>query len=119
MTVDHALMTRAASVWRALIVAYPGTFEAVYGSDPLPIWVAAIATLTDEQCRLGCTEIAKQAVGRTFPCNLTEFETACRSGSPSRPLQGRRPYEPDSPVARPEVRDRHLASIRAKLGMAP
>lgn len=115
---DHTLMKRAADVWRGLDEVYQGNFTAVYGDDPAPIWVAAIATLTDEQCRQGVERI-KQRRNLAMPCSLTEFETACRASS-APPMQSHRPpaYAP-KPTCNPAVRDLHLASIKAKLGMAP
>ena len=117
---DHTLMRRAAEVWRGLTEAFGEKFQTVYGQDPAPIWVSAIATLTDEQCRIG-VEAMKMRLNRTFPCNLTEFETACRANSQSRPHHGGGSGAISSParsyaaVARPEIRDQYLARVRARL----
>jgi hypothetical protein len=70
-------------VWSSMVELYGPAFTAAYGDSPSHLWQAAIAELTDDECRNGLTSLARQA--REYPANLTQFVAACRppkSGSP-------------------------------------
>lgn len=94
----------------------------VYGDKPSPLWLGAIAGLTDEECRAGLTRLAKQP--REFPANLTQFVAACRPPSGSPRFLGvpvttadvDRMLPPPDKRAKPEVIDGWLAKIRRKIG---
>lgn len=113
MSMDVA--RRAADVWRGL--SQDERFQAVYGQDPLPIWINAIALLTDAQCKHGVEVANKIADTSPFPVSLAEFEAACRevSGTGAPPARHQSYRQGHAPLARPETRERYLASIRERL----
>lgn len=99
---------------------YGPSFVAAYGDKASPLWSAAIAELTDDECRVGFLALAKQ--GREYPANLTQFVAACRPvkgvryyGTPTTPDELRR-LEP--PKAQPTVAERYLANMRRVVGAA-
>lgn len=59
-----------------MVELYGPAFVSAYGESPSPLWLAAIAGLSDEQCKTGLTALARQA--REYPANLTQFVAACR-----------------------------------------
>jgi hypothetical protein len=67
-------------VWSSMVELYGSAFTAAYGDEPSPLWAAAIAELSDEQCRKGLASLAREA--REYPANLTQFVAACRPKSP-------------------------------------
>ncbi len=104
-----------------MVELYGTAFVTAYGDSPSPIWLAAIAELTDDECRKGLTALARQA--REYPANLTQFVAACKPvtgsprylGVPITPdeIAGRLP--PPERLAKPEVIDSWLAKMRAKV----
>lgn len=107
-------------VWRSMVELYGPSFVAAYGEKPSPLWQAAISDLTDDECRIGLTSLAKQP--REYPANLTQFVAACRPakgvryyGTPTTPAELRRL---ELPKANPSVAERHLANMRRAVGAA-
>lgn len=103
---------------------YGTAFLTAYGEKPSPLWLAAISEMSDDDCRLALTTLAKQA--REYPANLTQFVAASRkqSGSPRYlgvPLdaEGWKRLGPPPPEQRasPEKIDSYLANMRRKLGV--
>ncbi len=99
---------------------YGPAFVSAYGDKASPLWSAAIADLTDDECRVGFASLAKQ--GREYPANLTQFVAACRPvkgvryyGTPTTPDELRR-LEP--PKARPSIAEQHIANMRRAVGAA-
>jgi hypothetical protein len=97
-----------------------GAFTAAYGDAPNPMWTAAIAKLTDDECRRGLGQLAKQA--REFPANLTQFVAACKHkppqsylGVPTTPDELRRALPAPDKQASPERVDSWIAKIRGRL----
>lgn len=104
-----------------MVELYGPAFTAAYGEHPSPLWLAAIAELTDDECCAGLVRLAKQA--REFPANLTQFVAACRPpkqegvrylGTPMTDEQKRALALPKPEVPREKI-DRYLASMRAKV----
>ena len=113
---------RASKVWRAMAELYGGGFVAAYGEQPTPLWLAAIAELSDKECRDGLTRLAKQA--REYPANLTQFVGACRPspgvrylGAPLTPQQYAELAPPPEKRASAEKIDGWLAKMRRTLGV--
>jgi hypothetical protein len=112
---------RAARVWLAMAELYGPAFAAAYGDKASPLWLAGIASLTDDQCRAGLTKLAKE--GREYPANLTQFMAACKPKSDGVRHLGRALTEaervallpPPDKLAKPEVIDSWLAKMRAKV----
>lgn len=111
-------------MWSSMVELYGSAFTAAYGEQPSPLWLSAIAELTDDECRKGLTKLAREA--REFPANLTQFVAACRppkSGSPrylGTPLTDEQKHAlalPKPEVPRERI-DGYLAKMRAKLGVA-
>jgi hypothetical protein len=121
---NSSAKARAVKVWLAMAELYGPAFAAAYGDQPSQLWLAAIAGLSDEQCRNGLTTLAKQA--REYPANLTQFVAACRppSGPPRYlgvPIDVNDPrlaLPPPSKQASPEKVDGWLAKIRGRLNGA-
>lgn len=109
---------RAARVWRAMTQMYGPAFSTAYGENPNPLWEAAIAKLTDDQCRTGLTKLAQEA--RSYPANLTEFVAACTRGDGVRYLGGPSSmYDPKRLEVQRASTDHvntRLANIRRALG---
>jgi hypothetical protein len=110
---------RAAIVWRSMVELFGPSFLTAYGDSPSPLWKAAISELSDDECRVGFTTLAKQA--REYPANLTQFVGACRPeklvrylGSPTSAAE-MRALEPPKPS--PSVAEKWLAEIRRNLGV--
>lgn len=98
---------------------YGPPFLSAYGEKPSPLWMAAISDLSDEECRVGLTTLARQA--REYPANLTQFVGACRPpkqvrflGTPTTPEQLRKQL-PAQKAPR-EVAERWLAEMRKTVG---
>jgi hypothetical protein len=72
-------LTRGALVWESMRLIYGPIFQNTYGDGPNAVWLAAIAGLTDDECRAGFAKLAQEL--RKFPPNLTEFIAACRPRS--------------------------------------
>lgn len=110
---------RAAAVWSSMVELYGSAFTSAYGESPSPLWLAAISELSDDECRVGLTALAKQA--REYPANLTQFVAACRPqklvhylGRPTTPERLMLEH-PRREVSR-EFIDRRLAEMRTRLG---
>lgn len=102
-----------------MVELYGPAFLSAYGDRPSPLWRSAIGELTDDECRVGLTVLAKQA--REYPANLTQFVAACRPqklvrylGRPTTPDELRK-LEPKP--SDPSIAERHLASMRKALGV--
>lgn len=102
---------------------YGPAFAAAYGDKPSPLWQAAISELSDDECRIGLTNLADEA--RDYPANLTQFVAACRPqksagvrflGNPITPADLDRMLPPPERRAKPEVIDGWLAKMRRTLG---
>ena len=114
--------TRAAAVWSSMVELYGPPFVTAYGEAPSPIWLAAIAELSDDECRAGLTRLARQP--REYPANLTQFVAACRPvtgsprylGTPITPDHESLALPPPDRRSRPEVIDGWIAKMRAKVG---
>lgn len=112
---------RAAKVWLAMAELYGPAFASAYGDKPSPLWLAAIAELTDEQCRDGLTRLAREP--REYPANLTQFVAACKPrdagvrflGVPLTEEQRRNLLPPPDQRAAPEKIDGYIAKMRAKV----
>jgi hypothetical protein len=114
-------MKRAALVWSSMVELYGTPFLTAYGESPSPIWLAAIADLTDDECRVGFASLAKQP--REYPVNLTQFIAACRPtqglrylGRPITVEERDKLLPPPDKLAKPEVIDSWIAKLRAKVG---
>jgi hypothetical protein len=86
------------------------------------LWLAAIAELTDDECRKGLTTLVRQA--REYPANLTQFMAACKPspgvrylGVPLTEEQKRELYLPRPQVPTEKI-DSWLAKMRRTLGVA-
>jgi hypothetical protein len=106
-----------------MVELYGTAFVTAYGESPSPIWLAAIAELTDDECRKGLTALARQA--REYPANLTQFVAACKPvtgsprylGVPVTPDEIAGTLPPPDRRAKPEIIDGWLAKMRSKLGV--
>jgi hypothetical protein len=104
-----------------MVELYGSAFVAAYGESPSPIWLSAIADLTDDECRAGLTRLALNP--REYPANLTQFVGACRPkgdgvrylGTPITPEQMARMLPPPDRRAKPEVIDSWIAKMRSRL----
>lgn len=100
---------------------YGPSFAAAYGDKASPLWLSAISSLTDDECRAGLTKLALQ--GRDYPANLTQFVAACKPQSPpvrylGVPLTDEQKAVlalPKPQVSREKI-DGYLAKMRAKVG---
>lgn len=101
---------------------YGPAFAAAYGDSPSPLWQRAIAELTDQQCRDGLTQLARDA--REYPANLTQFMAACLPpkspgvrylGTPVTSAELDRMLPPPEKRAKPEKIDYWIAKMRAKV----
>lgn len=99
---------------------YGTAFLVAYGDAPPRIWEAAIAGLTDAECRDGISRLAHEK--RQYPANLTEFVEACKR-KPIRYLGGQ-PTSPgalrrlEAPPADPKKVAAHIANMRRTVGAA-
>lgn len=102
---------------------YGGAFVATYGEQPTPLWMNAIAGLSDEQCRDGLSRLAREP--REWPANLTQFVAACFP--PKQPVRylGRPISESEratlylpKPVVDREKVDFYLAKMRRACGVS-
>lgn len=101
---------------------YGTAFLTAYGETPSPLWQAAIAEMTADDCRIALTNLARQP--REYPANLTQFVGASRpqSGSPrflGVPLDAEgwkrlAPPPPEQRASREKI-DGYLAKMRARL----
>lgn len=105
-----------------MVELYGNAFVVTYGESPSPLWLAAIAELTNDECRDGLTRLARQA--REFPCNLTQFVAACKPrdagvrylGVPTTPADISRALPPPNRQAKPEIIDSWIAKMRRTIG---
>jgi hypothetical protein len=104
-----------------MVELYGPAFNSAYGDSPSPLWQAAIAELTDHECRKGLTALARQA--KDYPANLTQFVAACRPqhgvrylGVPMTSEQLAALTPPPERRASAEKIDGWIAKMRAKVG---
>lgn len=105
-----------------MVELYGTAFLSAYGERPSPLWTAAIAELSDDECRRGFITLAKQA--REYPANLTQFVAACRPVSGSPHMLGpaitaedwARLIPPPEQRAAPEKIDSFIAKMRRSVG---
>jgi hypothetical protein len=109
-------------VWSSMVELYGPAFTAAYGDHPSHLWQAAIAELTDDECRAGLTTLARQA--REYPANLTQFVAACKPakgvrylGVPTTAAELDKLLPPPEKRATTEKIDGWLAKMRRTLGV--
>ena len=100
---------------------YGNAFIVAYGEQPTPLWLNAIAKLTDEQCKNGLSKLAKTP--REYPANLTQFVAAATYKRPQSTLgpptttealnRALPPPERQAPI---DKIDAYLANLRRLLG---
>jgi hypothetical protein len=109
-------------MWQALVQMYGSAVLTLYGDEhdaPCSMWRQALSRLTRDEAKKGLASLAREK--RTYPPNLTEVLEACRPkklvryyGVPETREQLQRRI---GVVKAPrEVVERHLQSIRSKLG---
>jgi hypothetical protein len=106
-----------------MTLLYGATFTRQYGDEPIPLWIDALATVTDGECAIAFAKL--RDTPREWPPNLTEFLGVCRNKSPGVrhlgvPLsdeQRANLLPAPGQIATPDTRDRYLASMRARLGV--
>lgn len=115
---------RADYVWAMLAELYGPKFLDDNGDAPTRMWKVAVMGLTDAQLQRGFARLLE--TGRKWPPNAPEFVAECRHTEPVRylgvPLTAEQMKNllpaPDK-QAKPETITKHLASMRATLGMKP
>ena len=75
---------RPLKVWAQLAELFGKAFYREHGETPSPLWVMAIARLTDQQMARGLASLAND--GLEFPSNLSQFVAACKRLPPVRQL---------------------------------
>jgi hypothetical protein len=113
---------RASSVWTSMRMIFGARFQQTYGDEPNQAWLAAIGSLTDEQCAAGCAKLAKGPTD--WPPALPAFYAACKPrdpgvrylGTPTSTAELDEHLALDKP-RNPQARDQALANCRRTLRM--